>query len=374
MPGVDGFMYPNEVELQWSVLIVLYPFITGLVAGAFILASLERVFNVPAVKPTYRLALLTALAFLLVAPLPLQMHLGHPERSFEMMFTPHTTSAMAMFGFVYLWYLMVVLVVEIWLDYRRELVLAAAREHGLKRLFYRVLTLGSDNISPASLRIDDQVGRIVTIIGIPSAFLLHGYVGLHLRVDQSQPLVVDADDADRLLVFGDRVRHRPGAAAVRRHLADPAGACRHACVDTIATYLFYAFLVDFALEMIDLIHRIYEADESFRALDFMVKTRLFTSQIVLQIGLGTLVPIALLGLTQLLRLRDRTRVRIYVTRRRPDAGRHFCDALERRHRRAALFEELPRLHDVQDGLCDARRVAASDSRLCSCRSGFSPCS
>ncbi len=78
---VEGFMYPNEIELQWSVLIVLYPFITGLVAGAFILASLERVFRVEAVKPTYRLALLTALAFLLVAPLPLQLHLGHPERS-----------------------------------------------------------------------------------------------------------------------------------------------------------------------------------------------------------------------------------------------------------------------------------------------------
>ncbi|HEX2344670.1 MAG TPA: hypothetical protein VHI98_29645 [Vicinamibacterales bacterium] len=42
MPAVEGFMYPNEIELQWSVLIVLYPFITGLVAGAFILASLER--------------------------------------------------------------------------------------------------------------------------------------------------------------------------------------------------------------------------------------------------------------------------------------------------------------------------------------------
>ena len=64
MPLVDGFMYPNEVELQWSVLIVLYPYLTGLVAGAFILASLERVFRVEAVKPTYRLALLTALAFL----------------------------------------------------------------------------------------------------------------------------------------------------------------------------------------------------------------------------------------------------------------------------------------------------------------------
>ena len=87
-PGVQGFMYPNEVELQWSVLIVLYPYITGLVAGAFILASLSRIFNIAAVKPIYRLSLLTALAFLLVAPLPLQLHLGHPERSFEMYLTP----------------------------------------------------------------------------------------------------------------------------------------------------------------------------------------------------------------------------------------------------------------------------------------------
>ena len=61
MHGVEGFIYPNEVELQWSILIVLYPFITGLVAGAFILASLARVFRVEAVQPAYRLALLTAL-------------------------------------------------------------------------------------------------------------------------------------------------------------------------------------------------------------------------------------------------------------------------------------------------------------------------
>src|SRR6202140_5607050 len=131
IPGVDGFMYPNEVELQLSLLIVLYPYITGLVAGAFILASLERVFKVEAVKPTYRLALLTALAFLLVAPLPLQLHLGHPERSLEMYFTPHRSSAMAMFGFVYLWYLMVVLMLEVWLDYRRDIVLKSQCAQGL---------------------------------------------------------------------------------------------------------------------------------------------------------------------------------------------------------------------------------------------------
>src|SRR6266700_5098647 len=139
--GIQGYIYPDEAELQWSILIVLYPFLTGLVAGAFILASLERVFKVDAVKPTYRLALLTALSFLLVAPLPLQLHLGHPERSFEMYLTPHRSSAMAMFGFVYLWYLMVVLVLEIWLDYRRDIVLLARSSQGFMRLIYKAMTL-----------------------------------------------------------------------------------------------------------------------------------------------------------------------------------------------------------------------------------------
>ena len=177
MSGVEGYMYPNEITLYWSVLIVLYPYITGLVAGAFILASLVRVFNVKAVAPTYRLALLTALAFLIVAPLPLMFHLGHPERSPEMYFTPHATSAMAMFGYVYMWYLMAVLVFEIWLDYRRDIVHLSQSTTGLKRLLYRVMTLGSDNVSPHALAIDHKVSWIVTLVGIPSAFILHGYVG-----------------------------------------------------------------------------------------------------------------------------------------------------------------------------------------------------
>src|SRR6202166_2883447 len=139
MNGVEGYKYPNEVNLIWSVLIVLYPYITGLVAGSFILASLVCIFTVKALAPSYRLALLTALSFLIVAPLPLQLHLGHPERSPEMYFTPHATFAMAMFGYVYLWYLMAVLVFEIWLDYRRDIVLLARSSKGLLRPIYKVM-------------------------------------------------------------------------------------------------------------------------------------------------------------------------------------------------------------------------------------------
>jgi Ni/Fe-hydrogenase subunit HybB-like protein len=312
MNGVEGFMYPNEIGLQWSVLIVLYPFITGLVAGAFILASLERVFRVDAVKPTYRLALLTALSFLIVAPLPLQLHLGHPERSPEMYFTPHSTSAMAMFGYVYLWYLMAVLVFEIWLDYRREIVLLSQSSKGLLRFVYRVMTLGSSNISPRSLHIDERVGWIVTLVGIPSAFMLHGYVGFifgSIKANPwwSSPLMpvvfifsaMVSGIACVMLLYMATTKLRGKKIDMR-------------CVDTIAMYLFYTFIIDFSLETLDLIHRIYEADESFRSLDFMVHSKLYFSHIVVQICLGTLVPLILLGITQVAKFHEVVRKRMYA--------------------------------------------------------------
>jgi Ni/Fe-hydrogenase subunit HybB-like protein len=312
MSGVEGYMYPNEVTLYWSVLIVLYPYITGLVAGAFILASLERVFRVDAVKPTYRLALLTALAFLLDAPLPLQLHLGHPERSPEMYFTPHATSAMAMFGYVYLWYLMAVLVFEIWLDYRRDIVLMSQRSKGLMRVIYKIMTLGSNNISERSLHIDEKVGWIVTLIGIPSAFLLHGYVGFIFGSLKSNPWW-SSPLMPVVFIFSAMVS---GIAAVML-IYMAMTKLRHQkidmrCVDAVAMYMFYIFIIDFSLEMLDLVHRIYEADESFRSLDFMVHTKLFFSQIVLQIFIGTLVPLVLLFLTQVAKIGEVARKRIYV--------------------------------------------------------------
>jgi Ni/Fe-hydrogenase subunit HybB-like protein len=312
IPGVDGFMYPNEVELQWGLLIVLYPYITGLVAGAFILASLERVFKVEAVKPTYRLALLTALAFLLVAPLPLQLHLGHPERSIEMYLTPHTSSAMAMFGFVYLWYLTVVLLLEIWLEYRTDIVRLAQTTGGWKRLAYKALTLGSMNVSPAARRIDDKVGFAVTVIGIPSAFLLHGYVGFIFGSVKANPWwstplmpVVFLFSAMASGIAGVMLLYMATMKVKKMPIDMP-------CVDTIAKYLFYTFVIDFSLEMLDLVHRTYEAGESFRSLDFMVHTRLWASQVILQICLGTLVPLGLLALTQLIRFTAAKRRAMYM--------------------------------------------------------------
>jgi Ni/Fe-hydrogenase subunit HybB-like protein len=292
---MQGYIYPNEFELRWGLLIVLYPYLTGLVAGAFILASLARVFNVKEVEPTYRLALLTALAFLIVAPLPLVAHLGHPERSYEIFLTPNRKSAMAMFGFVYAWYLMVVLLLEIWFDYRRDLVLSAREATGPRKWFYYTLTLGATDLSDRALQFDDRVGRWITIIGIPSAFLLHGYVGFIFGSVKANPwwssVLMPVVFLFSAIVSGIAlVLIIYLVATLFRSKKVDMG-----CADKLASFLFYAIVVDFSLEMLDFIHRLYEAEESIEILSQLIEGRLFVSLIVLQIVLGTLVPLISLG-------------------------------------------------------------------------------
>jgi Ni/Fe-hydrogenase subunit HybB-like protein len=293
---MQGFIFPNELELQWGLLVVLYPYLTGLVAGAFILASLARVFNVKELEPTYRLSLLTALAFLLIAPLPLLAHLGHPLRSYEIFMTPNPRSAMAMFGFVYAWYLMVVLLLEIWFDYREDMVKWARSSTGLRRWFYLILTLGATDVSEKSLKFDHRVGRWITIVGIPSAFLLHGYVGFIFGSVKANPwwssvlmpvvFLFSAIVSGIALVLFLFIWSRLS----RGRTVDMA------CTDKLASFLFYALIVDFSLEMLDFIHRLYEAEESIAILSQLVESRLFISLIVLQILLGTIVPIVTLFL------------------------------------------------------------------------------
>jgi Ni/Fe-hydrogenase subunit HybB-like protein len=292
---VQGYIYPNEYELQWSLLIVLYPYITGLVAGAFILASLERVFNVREVQPTYRLALLTALAFLLIAPLPLQAHLGHPERSYEIFMTPNKRSAMAMFGFVYAWYLTVVLLLEIWFDYRRDFVRWARESRGVRRWFYYALTLGATDLSPRAVAFDESAGRWITIIGIPSAFLLHGYVGFIFGSIKANPwwssVLMPVVFLFSAIVSGI-------ALVLLLYMLTTMFRWRKmdmTCLDKLAQFLFYALVVDFSLEALDFIHRLYEAEESIEILAQMVESRLFLSLIVLQLLFGTLIPLVLLA-------------------------------------------------------------------------------
>jgi Ni/Fe-hydrogenase subunit HybB-like protein len=303
LPQITGFIYPNEIEIHWGLLVVVYPYLTGIVAGAFILASLVKVFNVKEVQPLYRLSLLTALSYLLVAPLPLLSHLGHPERSFEIFLTPQTSSAMAMFGFVYAWYLMAVLLLEIWFVYRTDLIAWAEQESGAMKWIHRTLALFSRDRSEGALAFDSKALKTITIVGIPSAFLLHGYVGFIFGSIKANPwwssVLIPIVFLFSAIVSGV-------ALVIFFYMVITpltGGKINMKCVDKAVDFLFYAVIVDFSLEFVDFIHRIYQSEEEIKILSEMVMSKLFMSLVVLQVLLGMLLPLGIISITKIFRKR-----------------------------------------------------------------------
>lgn len=298
-----GFVYPNEVEIQWSVLIVLYPYITGLVAGAFIASSLYHVFGKEEIRPVARFALLTALSFLLVATMPLLTHLGHPERGIEIMFTPHLTSAMSGFGYIYSFYLVIV-AVEIWLSFREDIVKMALNSSGWRELLYSGLALFSYDISEKALHEDEKIAKKLAIIGIPSAAFLHGYVGfifggIKANPWWSTPLMpiiflmsaIVSGIALLILLYIASMK-------LRKHPID------HKCLESLAHYLWVFLILDVALELLEIVSMKYESLEEIDIINRLLSEKIAFTFYGVQLTLGILIPFVLLLVIGLLKNRD----------------------------------------------------------------------
>ncbi len=290
-----GYIYPNEIETNWSILIVLYPYITGLVAGAFIVSSLYHVFGKEEIKPVARFALITALAFLLFATTPLLAHLGHPERAFEIMWTPHLTSAMAGFGYIYTFYL-TILVLEIWFAYRVDIVKKALSSRGLKEVFYSFLALLNYDISKEAVETDHRIGHKLAIIGIPAATFLHGYVGFIFGGVKANPwwstplqpvifLLSAIVSGIGLLILLYIISTK-----FRKKTLDKK------CLYSLARYLWLFMIIDLALESLEIVSMAYEHEESWQIISRLITENLAVTYIGLQFIIGAIIPITLLGL------------------------------------------------------------------------------
>ncbi len=290
-----GYVYPNETIIPWGVLIVIYPYLTGLVAGAFTVSSLYHVFGMQQFKPVARLALLTSLSAMLFVPAPLLLHLGHAERSYLSMVTPHLTSAFAMFGFFAAFYT-VLLILEVWFVFRADNVARAQNSTGLARTFYRAVTLWSDDVSPRALVIDSKWLLTLAIIGIPSAHGLHGYIGFvygSLKARQWW----ESDLMPVIFLFSAIVSGIAllmvlyvVASKVRRVPID------HACLKGL-TYALWGFLMfTVILEGLEFTNLVYKGKEGVDIIVEYVSGPLFYRYFVLQFGFGALLPIAIMGI------------------------------------------------------------------------------
>nr|MBF0220978.1 polysulfide reductase NrfD [Desulfobulbaceae bacterium] len=310
------FVYPNEF-IYWSIQIVMYPYMTGLVAGAFVLSSLYHVFGQKDLRGIARFSLVFSLALLPTAMMPLQMHLLQPFRGLNVMFTPHFTSAIAAFGIVFSTYAMIVLS-EIWFVYRKFFVDQSHALKGkqgfanvLKYFTYTVLTLGAFDTSDRAIAIDKKGVKILAGIGIPVACFLHGYAGFifgsvkanALWMSPLMPVIfimsaVVSGIALCMLTYIIIMEWKKFRAKLAKGRGDESvkelGGVEIDVITKTSRYLLGFLIAAISLELLDLIFRGYTAMKSWDILrDVMFDTD-FTKIFILQYGFGNLIPFILL--------------------------------------------------------------------------------
>lgn len=320
------FVLPNEF-IYWSIQIVMYPFMTGLVAGAFVLSSLYHVFGFTQLKDIARFSLVFSFALLPVAMMPLMLHLSQPLRGIHVLMTPHFTSAISAFGIVFLTYACIV-ASELWFVYRKHFVETATelknksmRSTGdtLRMRLFSLLTLGAWDIGKEALDRDHRAVTILAGIGIPVACFLHGYAGFifgsvkanALWMTPLMPVIficsaVVSGIALCILCYiatmeirKFRTRRRnsrqPGSLSVEQLKGVEQYEVRMS-----SRYLLIFMVLAVTLELLDIIFRGYTAVKSWDILRSVIYEIDFVQIFILQFGLGNLVPFILLlipGLT-----------------------------------------------------------------------------
>jgi len=306
LPGgaLVNYIFPNNAHVTWSIMIVIYPYITGLVAGAFVLSSMYHVFGVKEFKPVANFALVSAFCFGLFAAVPLLFHLGQPQRAYQIYTTPHTTSAMSIFGYVYSSYL-ILLMLEIWVIYRKVFIEKANAAAGHMKLFWTVLCLGITVYNPESAEYDKKFAKFLAGIGIPWACLLHGYVGFVFGSVKAiawwatalQPFIF----LSSAIVSGMAMMFLMYSFIMWRR----AQGYDYALIKKFIISMWMAFILDYALEVLEITFVSYEQGAHWAIIKPLLLGPLFESYVLGQMGFLSLGPLLVLGIGSLLDTRDK---------------------------------------------------------------------
>jgi len=319
------FVYPNEY-IYWSIQIVMYPFMTGLVAGAFVLSSLYHLFGIKPLKEMAHFSLVFSFALLIVAPLPLLFHLTQPGRNYYVFMTPHFPSAISTFGIVIFIYGSIV-ASELWFLYRKHFVEISRKLksqqmktaiQNLQYLLFSALTLGAYDVSESALEKDRKAVKILAGVGVPIACFLHGYAGFifgsvkanALWMTPLMPVIfimsaVVSGVALCMLTYILTMEIRKFMVSRKRspYLHPTMEEIRGVEVFEMkitSRYLIFFMIFSISLELLDLIFRGYTAVKSWDILRSVIYDKDFINIFILQYLLGNLVPFCLLlipGLT-----------------------------------------------------------------------------
>jgi Ni/Fe-hydrogenase subunit HybB-like protein len=201
---------------------------------------------------------------------------------------------MAMFGFFATFYV-ILLMLEIWFAYRPYIVEQAQKRTDLLGKVYRLLTLGSYDVSENALRVDRKWVFWLAVIGIPGAHGLHGYVGFLFGSLKSREwwssdlmpviflfsaIISGVSLLVVLYVVSCKLRKVPVDAN---------------CVKGLAYTVWAFIMVALLLEALEFANIVYKGREGVDMIMQYVTGPLLVPYFVLQFGIGAVTPLLILS-------------------------------------------------------------------------------
>ena len=278
----------------WGAWIAFYIFFVGLSAGSFLLSTMIFVFGMTKFEKVGKMALFTAIVCMIVALTFVLMDLGRPDRFMNALIYWNVTSILAWEIHFYVVYILL-LVVELYIAMREDLVRLSAIDNGIKGKVARLLTFKNSTINDYTKKRDHKWMKILGIIGIPLAILgVHGGTGAIFAVVSARPswnsgifpiiFVVSAMVSGTALllaiyVIKSKVTKQP----IDKEM-----------VVSLAKMMVAFLFIDLLLQFYDYLVGLYSlADVQLQGLSTMMASSFSWSFWIVQMFLGAIVPIFL---------------------------------------------------------------------------------
>lgn len=182
MSDLIGISIPNHI-VEWTLLIVTYPFFSGIIAGGTVITVLVYLLGMKQLEPMERMGHFLGLALIFTAPLCPMFDLKQPFNSLFIPFYPNFTSPILLF-FILWTILTFVMLAKTYYMFRRDFEVMS-ETGGIFAKIAGKLMLGAKNVNPEE---DDSKVKVWASISIPVAMFFHAYVGFLMVSMVSMPL------------------------------------------------------------------------------------------------------------------------------------------------------------------------------------------
>ena len=289
-------------QVHWGVAIPQYFFLTGISAAAFLLSTLTYVFGDKRYESIAGLSLIVAFTVLVAAPLNLIADLGQPGRFYSLMYHLHGTSPMSWGVFLLSSYPLLI-ALEMAFVFRARFALRSQAASGPLKGFYRLLALGDTEVTAATEARDHRIGKILGTIGIPTALAVHGYTGYILGVVRARAMwhtsLMPLIFLISAMVSGVALMILLSWIMVR----DERGKVDWSLMDRLGILLAWSIIGDLILRLLWYSIGLSYSSAPFQEIANFIFGHHFTEAVVLELGLGLFLPLIVMTVPALRRIR-----------------------------------------------------------------------